>query len=112
MQQKATSTIRVYLVEDQTLFRESLSAMLQVEPQIEVVGGSENAERALEELKTLDVNVVIMDILLPGINGIEATRLLKEQHPDLAVVVLTSYDAEYFADAVEAGATGYIMKSC
>ncbi len=112
MQQEATSTIRVYLVEDQTLFRETLSAMLQVEPRIEVVGGAENAEQALQELKALDVNVVIMDILLPGINGIEATRLLKEQRPDLAVVVLTSYGDDYFVDAIEAGATGYIKKSC
>jgi DNA-binding NarL/FixJ family response regulator len=86
--------------------------MLMTDPELEVVGSSADAEHALLELETLAVDAVLMDILLPGMGGIEATRLLKEQHADLAVVVLTSYQGEYFEAAIEAGATGYIMKSC
>lgn len=112
MPQQATSKIRVYLVEDQTLLRETLGTMLMTDPELEVVGSSADAEHALLELETLAVDAVLMDILLPGMGGIEATRLLKEQHADLAVVVLTSYQGEYFEAAIEAGATGYIMKSC
>ena len=111
MQQQATSKMRVYLVEDQALLRETLSAMLKEEPRIEVVGEAEDAMQALQELETLDADAVLMDILLPGIDGIEATRLLKEKRPDLAVV-LASHDGEYFEAAIEAGATGYIMSSC
>ena len=112
VQDQATERIRVYLVEDQPLLREGLGAMLELETRLEVVGETEDAEQALRELETLDVDLVLMDIRLPGMNGVEATRLLKEQHPDLAVVVLTSYNDEYFEAAVEAGATGYITKSC
>lgn len=112
MQKHASSKIRVYLVEDQTLLRETLGTMLMTDPELEVVGAAGDAEQALQELETLDVDAVLMDILLPGMGGIEATRLLKEQHSDLAVVVLTSYHGEYFEAAIEAGATGYIMKSC
>jgi len=112
VQDQATARIRVYLVEDQPLLRESLRAMLELETELEVVGETGDAEQALRELETLDVDLVLMDIRLPGMDGVEATRLLKEQHPDLAVVVLTSYNGEYFKAAVEAGATGYMMKSC
>ena len=106
------SHIGVYLVEDQALIRECLRAMLDLEPNLEVVGDSAEAERALQELNNLDVDVVLMDIKLPGLNGIEATRRLKENHPDLPVVMLTSYQDEYLAAAFEVGANGYILKSC
>ena len=91
--------MQVYLVEDQTLLRETLSAMLKVEPKIEMVGGTEDAEWALQELETHDANVVLMDILPTGIDGIEAVRLLKEQHRDLAVVGFTSYSIEMLMPA-------------
>ena len=86
--------------------------MLEREADVEVVGESAEAERALQELYALDVDVVLMDIRLPGMTGIEATRLLKEKRPDLLVVMLTSYRDEYLGDAIEAGANGYILKSC
>ena len=106
------SKIRVYLVEDQRLLRESLRTMLELEPEFEVVGEAGDAERALSELGTLNVDVVLMDIGLPGMNGIEATAHLKEKRGDVAVVVLTFLDDEHVAAAIEVGASGYILKSC
>ncbi len=105
-------SIRVYLVEDQALIRDSLRAMLQLEPGIEVVGDAAEAELALQTLETLDVHLVLMDIGLPDMNGIEATRALKRKRPDLPVVMLTALQDEYVTSAVEAGASGYILKSC
>ena len=112
MQHRQGSKIRVYLVEDQALLRESLRTMLGLEPDIQMVGEADRAEHALQELETRDVDVVLMDIRLPGMNGIEATRQLKEKHEKLAVVMLTAYEDEYVGEAIEAGATGYVLKSC
>ena len=109
---EATSTIRVYLVEDQALLRESLQAMLEPEPQVEFAGTASGGEEALEELQDLEVDVVLMNIRLPGMDGIETIRLLKEKRPDITVVMLTSYADEYLEDAIEAGAAGYMLKSC
>ncbi len=104
--------IRVYLVEDQALLRESLRAMLELEAEIEVVGETGDAEQALRELETLGVDLVLMDIRLPSMDGIEATRLLMQRDGAPKVMILTSYHDEYLGASVEAGAAGYIMKSC
>ncbi len=106
------SDIRVYLVEDQALIRESLRAMLELEPGIEVVGEAAEGDWALQELETIDLDVVLMDIGLPGRDGIEITHLLRQKRPKLTVVMLTSYQDEYVTEAAEAGASGYILKSC
>ena len=105
------SRARVYVVEDQQLIREMLCARLEVESEAEVVGQSGDAEHALTELESLDVDVVLMDIELPGVDGIEATRRLKDKRPDLAVVMLTSYQDEHLEEAISAGALGYILKT-
>ncbi len=105
-------TIRVYLVEDQVLLKESLRAMLELEDDIEVVGEAVSAEIALPALATLPVDVVLMDIRLPGMNGILATQQFKEQNETAQVVMLTTYDNEYLEDSFEAGARGYVSKSC
>ncbi len=99
-------------MEDYALIRESLRAMLELEPEVELVGDAADAERALQQLPGLHVDVVLMDIGLPGMNGIEATRLLKGEYQDLSVLILTSYQDEYLGEAIEAGAAGYILKSC
>ena len=111
MEQTGIATVRVYLVEDETLLRESMRTMLELEPGILVAGEANDAEEALRHLKTLPIDVVLMDIRLPGMDGIKATRLLKEQHKNVTVVILTSYNGEYLGDAFEAGAAGYILKS-
>ncbi len=109
--QAPSSGIRVYLVEDDALIRECLRAMLDLEPGIEVVGEAARAEQAVLAIDSLDVDVVLMDIGLPGMSGIETTRRLKERDVELSVLVLTSHEDEY-VEAIEAGATGYVMKSC
>ena len=86
--------------------------MLELEPGIEVVGAAERGEQALPDIEVLDVDVVLMDLSLPGMNGIEATRLRKERHRDLVVVALTYLQDEHVAAAIEAGASGYILKTC
>ncbi len=111
MHNKGTYKIRVYIVEDQALIRASLRAMLELEPEIEVVGEAPEANQALQEIEAPGVDIVLMDIGLPGMDGIQATRLLKQKHQGLPVVMLTSYQDEYVAEALEAGASGYILKS-
>ena len=110
MQAHSTDVLLVYLVEDQAMLRESFRARLEMEPGIQIVGEAASAEQALQELETLDANVVLMDIQLPGMDGIEATRLLKEKRPQLPVVLLTSFEDEYVDKAIEVGASGYILK--
>ena len=103
--------IRVYLVEDEALLRESLKALLDLGPEIEVVGEAGEAQEALEQLEHLAVDVVLMDIGLPGMDGIEAIRRIKEKGTGPAVLTLTSHRAEYLELALEAGGDGYMMKS-
>ena len=112
MSYQTSSPIRVYHVEDQPTLREVLKSLIELEPDVELVGSAGDAEIALHDLRDLDVDVVLMDIRLPGIDGIEATRLLHESRPDMAVVMLTSYEDEFLGPALEAGAIGYVIKSC
>ena len=104
------SKIRVFPVDDQASIRESMRAMLETDVDIEVVGEAADGEQALRELELRDADVVLMDIEMPGMNGLEATRLLKERSPDLAVVILTSHQGEFVTEARDAGAIGYLLK--
>jgi len=101
--------IRILLVDDHQVVREGLQHMLKQEEDMEVVGQSANSEEALSQLETLSPNIVLMDIKMPGVDGIELTRQLKEKQPFCNVIMLTLYD-EYLAEAIEAGAAGYLLK--
>ena len=103
--------IRVYLVEDQGMIREMLQIVLEMGGEMEVVGAAPNAEQALIELESLDTDVVLMDVQLPGINGVEAVRRLKETRCNLPVIMLSSFDDETVEQAIEAGALGYVLKT-
>ena len=111
MRNPLSEKIRVYLVEDEALLRESLKALLDMGPEIEVVGESGEAMEAIEQIEHLAVDVVLMDIGLPGIDGIEAIRRIKEKGVCPAVLTLTSHRAEYLELALEAGGDGYMLKS-
>ena len=103
--------IRVFLVDDHPVVREGIRRLLERETQIELVGEAEAAEEALEKVESCQPHVVLMDIRLPGIDGIEATRRFTAQHPDIKVIALSSFGQEYLAQAIEAGASGYVLKT-
>ncbi len=109
---EVSESVRVYLVEDQTLLRECLVASLELAPDVVMIGGAADAETALEDHRIGFTDVVVMDIGLPGMNGIEATRRLKERRSDLRVVILTAHENEYLNAAISAGADAYLQKSC
>ncbi len=100
--------IRILLVDDHQVVREGLQRMLEQEEDMEVVGQSGNAEEALLQLEVFSPNIVLMDIKMPEVDGIELTRQVKEKQP-CNVIMLTLYD-EYLAEAFEAGAAGYLLK--
>jgi DNA-binding NarL/FixJ family response regulator len=103
--------IRVLLVDDQTLFREGLSTLLLAQPDIDVVGEATNGEEALRLAASLRPQVVLMDLRMPVLDGIEATRRLRTAQPDCRVIVLTTFDddADVF-EGLRAGAVGYLLK--
>lgn len=103
--------IQLLLVDDHPVVRGGLRRLLELEEQISVVGEAGSGEEALEQMDASAADVVMMDIRLPGIDGIETTRRLQAQHPDLKVIVLSSFGDEYLAKAVDAGADGYILKT-
>lgn len=104
-------TITVLVVDDHPLAREGLRAMLETDRGVQVVGEAADGQEALERAAALRPTVVLMDIRMPRMDGLEATRLLKRDQPATAVVVMTSYDDdELVVAALRAGATGYLLK--
>ena len=103
--------IRVLVVDDQALFREALVALLAVQPGIEVVGEAANGRDAVEAAGRLRPDVVLMDLRMPVLDGVGATRQLRVDHPSVRVLALTTFDgdAEVFP-ALRAGAVGYLLK--
>lgn len=106
-----TSPIRVLLADDHRLFREGVSSLLERAPDIELVGEASTGEEALRLTGDLAPDVVLMDLNMPGIGGIEATRSLLGRHPEVGVIVLTMLeDDESVFAALQAGARGYVLK--
>lgn len=104
--------IRVLVVDDHALHRDGIRQILGQQPGIEVTGEAESAELALVLINQLHPSVVLMDIRLPGMNGIDATRRIHRDHPGTRVLVVTAYDDdEYVRSALEAGASGHLSKA-
>ncbi len=104
--------IKVLLVDDHAMFREALHIMLDREPDIVVVGELGDGAQIEEAVSRLQPDVVVMDVSMPGINGIEATRTLKAKYPDLQVVALSAYSYKQFTmEMLDAGAIAYVVKS-
>ena len=101
--------IRIFLVDDHEDVREGLQHMLDREEDMEVVGGAGDAKEALTQVTWLSPHVILTDIKMPGMDGIEFTQQLKDRFLSCNVIMLTLYD-EYLAEAMEAGAAGYILK--
>ena len=103
--------IRLLLVDDHEVVRSGLRMLLENQADLKILGEADTGKQALEMVETLNPDVVIMDITLPDISGIEATRRIKESHPDVAVVALTIHeDQQYFFEMLQAGASGYVPK--
>jgi len=104
--------IRVLLVDDHTLFRSGIKALLQRYPEFEVVGEASDGVEGIKRVTALLPDVVLMDLNMPGLSGLEAVQLITQDMPQVNVVMLTvSEDAEDLADALRAGARGYLLKN-
>jgi two-component system, NarL family, response regulator LiaR len=104
-------TIRLLICDDQAIVCEGLRAILEPIQQIEVVGVANNGVDAIALTRATQPNLVLMDLKMPQINGIQATKAICEQFPDVRILVLTTYDAdEWVVDAIRAGAVGYVLK--
>ena len=104
---------RVLLVEDQKITRQGLRSLLDTNTAIEVVGEAESGRKAIELTKKLRPEVVIMDISMPDLNGIEATRQIMADDAKLKIIALSMHaDRQYVAKMLEAGASGYLLKDC
>jgi DNA-binding NarL/FixJ family response regulator len=103
--------IRVLIVDDQEIVCEGLHVVLSASPNIEVVGMAHDGAKAVELVESLRPDLVLMDLKMPLMNGVQATHAIKTQHPETAVLILTTYDEdEWVVDAIRAGANGYLLK--
>ncbi len=104
-------TYRIIIADDHLVVREAIRVMLEMEPEFEVVGEASDGKRALELAAQLEPDLVLMDIRMEGMDGVEATRLLRQSQPKLGVLILTGFgDDEVLLNAVEAGAQGFLLK--
>ena len=103
--------IKVLLVDDQTLIRQGIRLLLELEPDIQVVGQAADGRRALEQVEALYPDVVLMDVRMPEMDGLAATRLLSDKYPEVKVIILTTFeDDETVFEGLKAGASGYLLK--
>lgn len=106
------ANIKVLLVDDHKIVRDGIKLMLQPQAGIDVVAEAENGESVKEVLENTSVDVIVMDINMPGMNGIKTTKMVKDEYPEIKVLALTmSSDDSHIRQMVQAGASGYIMKS-
>jgi two-component system response regulator NreC len=105
------SKIKLVLADDHAVVRSGLRMLLQAQPDMEIVGEAESGAQAVALVRQLKPDVILMDIQMPGMNGIEATRQIKEAFGDTAVLALTMHeDDQYFFEMLQAGASGYLPK--
>ena len=103
--------IRVLLADDQTLIRQGIRLLLEIEPDIQVAGQAANGREAVQQVEALHPDVVLMDVRMPEMDGVAATRELSAHFPDVKVIILTTFeDDETVFDALKAGARGYLLK--
>lgn len=107
----ATRVARVLIADDQTLFRSGLARLLEEDPRVEIVGQAVDGADVVKRAASLKPDVVLMDVKMPNVDGIEATRKIVSEHPEIKVLVLTTFDADsYVLQALRAGASGYVLK--
>lgn len=103
--------IKVLVADDQALIREGLNMMLGLYEEIVIVGEATNGREAIEILAEKDVDVILMDIRMPIMNGVEATKIIKEKYPHIKILILTTFNEdEYIFEGLKNGADGYLLK--
>ncbi len=103
--------IRVLIVDDHAILREALRLLLEGKPEVEVVGDASNGREAMACVEKLQPDVVLMDMVMPGLNGLEATRQIRKRFPNTRVLILTGYmEDEQILSALRSGASGYVVK--
>jgi len=103
--------IKVLIVDDHRVVREGLSAILKSKEDLDIVGEAQDGQEAVEHVRTLEPDVVLMDVSMPRMGGVEATRIIKREFPHIGIIALTMYEEQqYIFDLVRAGATGYLLK--
>jgi len=108
---ESTDCVRVLIVDDQTLFRSGLARLLSSQPGVMVIGEAGNGSEAIRLAERLEPDVVLMDIRMPEVDGIEATRQILRMRPGVRVLILTTFHTDaYVLDALRSGASGYVLK--
>ncbi len=103
--------IKLLIVDDQRLMREGLHTLLELEPDLEIAGDAKDGLEALEQYEALRPDVVLMDIRMPNLDGVQATQRLRQRWPEARVIILTTFDDDaYVFDGLRAGALGYLLK--
>jgi DNA-binding NarL/FixJ family response regulator len=103
--------IRILVVDDHPVVREGVRLFLEGDKKFEIVGEAESGEEAIKKVEELKPDVVLLDLKMPGIGGVEATKRMKERFPDVRILILTVYvEDEYVKEALRAGAQGYLLK--
>ena len=104
-------TIRILVVDDHVIVRRGLRQLLELEPDIQIVGEAENGLQCLELIDDCKPDVILLDVRMPGLNGVEVARLIKERHGGIKTIILTMYDDEdLVAQAIRYGADGFMLK--
>jgi DNA-binding NarL/FixJ family response regulator len=108
---KNKTAARVLIADDQTLFRSGLARLLDEDPRVEIVGQAVDGADAVRQAIKLKPDVVLMDLKMPNVDGVEATRQIRAQLPDMKILILTTFDADnHVLQALEAGVSGYVLK--
>ncbi len=111
MSDEGAVSIRLLIADDHALVRSGLRSMLQREPGIEIVGEACNGREAIELCRSLVPNLVLMDVRMPEMDGLEATRAIKHECPETGVLMVTMHEnPDYMLEAIKAGAAGYVLK--
>src|SRR5918998_2619365 len=110
--QGETSPARIFITDDHALIREGIQAMLESEPDLEVIGEATSGQEAVELCRELCPDLALMDVRMPVMDGLEATRKIKHECPETIVLMVTTYESsDYLFEAIKAGAAGYVLKN-
>lgn len=105
--------VKIMIADDQQLIRESLKIILDSDPDFEVVKVVGTGQEVLDALKTESIDIILMDVRMPNMSGVDCTRIVKKEYSNIKVIILTTFDDdEYIYDALKYGASGYLLKGC